>query len=321
MTVCIILLLLLLLNFEKFNKDIEIYLLTFGTVVGNIFFPIWFFQGMEKMKYITYINMISKIFFTISIFIFIQKESDYYLVPIFTSLGFIISGIWSLSLVRRKFGIPFRFQSFTTLFLYSKESYHIFISHIAISLYTVSTTFILGLFTSNSTVGYFEAANKIIKASKSLIGPISQTIYPYISKKIQRSSEDGIQFIRKVSMYVALFTGVVSFSILIFSDNIINTLLGNQYQNSIILLTIMSPLPFMTGLSNIFGIQTMINFNRKKPFSTILITGSILNLILSFWLVPLYQGTGSAISIVLVESFITISMFSYLQTNGLKIIK
>ena len=59
--------------FEKFNSHIELYFITFISVIGQAFFPIWYFQGMEKMRYITIINISSKVIFTMAIFIFVHK--------------------------------------------------------------------------------------------------------------------------------------------------------------------------------------------------------------------------------------------------------
>jgi PST family polysaccharide transporter len=320
MFVSFLLLCILVFSFDKFAKDWLVYLLTFGMVLGQIFFPIWFFQGMERMKYITYINIGSRLLFTIAIFIFVQEKSDFYMVPILSALGTTLGGAYALYFIRTNFDIKFAFQKITMLKYYLNEAHHIFISNLAISLYTISTTFILGLFTNNTIVGYFAAADKIIQAFKGLMGPVSQTIYPYVSKKVHHSKEDGLKFIRRVTFYIAIFTSFVSLFIFVFAEFLVNLLLGTEYQNSIVVVQILALMPFMIGLSNVFGIQTMLNFGRKKPFSQILIAGSIINLILSFVLVPLYQHIGSAISVLIVESFIAIAMFIYLQRNGLKLI-
>jgi len=320
MFISLLLLAILVFSFEKFSRHWEVYFLTFGVVVGQVLFPIWFFQGMERMKYITYLNIFAKSIFTVAIFIFVKEQSDFWIVPLLTSVGFIIAGTWSLVLIKKEFGVWFEWQTVEKLFYYLKEAYHIFISNVAISIYTISTTFILGLLTNNTIVGYFAAAEKIINAFKGLIGPVSQTIYPYISKKVAKSKEEGLIFIRKVTKFVGLFTALISLFIFVFADFLVNLLLGKQYFHSIIVLKIMALLPFMIGLSNIFGIQTMVTFGRKKAFSKILFVGSILNILLSFILVPLYKHVGAAISVLIVESHITIAMFIYLQTNGLKLI-
>jgi len=323
MAVSIFLLTALVFSFDKFSADWKLYYLTFGVVgvvVGQTMFPVWFFQGMEEMKYITYLNLMIRLTYTVAIFIFVKTQGDYYLVPAIRALGAIFAGLMAIYIISWKFKVAFKIQPLKVLLHYFREAYHIFISKIAISLYTTSTIFILGLFTDNIIVGYFAAADRIIQALKGLTGPISQAIYPFISKKVSNSKEDGMRIIRLVAKYVGGLTGAISLFILLFAEPLVHILLGSQYENSVPVLRIMSILPFLIGLSNVFGVQTMITFGRKKPFSRILITGSILNLILSFILVPIFHQVGSAISVVTVEIFITLAMFFYLQTHGLKII-
>jgi PST family polysaccharide transporter len=308
-------------SFGKFKADWVIYYLTFGMVVGQTLFPVWFFQGMERMKYITFLNILAKLIFTIAIFVFVHETSDYIYVPLINSLGFIVAGVMAMWIIFKDFDVRYTKSTLVSVIYQLKEGWYIFISTVAISLYTISNTFILGLFTNNTIVGYYAAAEKIIKAVQGLIGPISQSIYPYVSKLVNESKEKGVKFIKKVTILIAGFGFGLSLTIFIFSGSIVNTLLSNKYEPSISILRILSFLPFVIGLSNIFGIQTMLTFNYKKAFSKILIAASIINIVLLLILIPFYKGIGTSMAVLISEIFVTGSMFIFLNKKGIKILE
>lgn len=320
MLLSLLFLTILVFSFEKFKQDLEVYFLTFIIVVGNILFPMWFFQGMERMKYITYFNILAKGLFTVAIFIFVREQADYWKVPLLHGLALVLAGILSLFLICKYFDIKIKLPSILQIKCQLKSGWHIFISTIAISLYTVSTTFILGLFTNNVIVGYYSAADRIVQAVKGLMTPVSQSLYPFISKKINESFNSGLYIIRKAFKYIAIFTGLISLCLLVFSYEIIYLVLGDGYTDSVYILMILSIHPFLIGLSNIFGIQTMLSLGKNKAFQNILVTASILNLVLSVVLIPYLKHIGSAISVTLVEFFVTTSMLIYLQMKGIKIL-
>jgi len=312
---------LVLLSVPKFGQDWLIYIFTFGMVIGNILFPVWFFQGVEKMKWITILNIVARGIFTVCIFIFVHKESDYLNVAIINSLGSLVAGIISLIVIFKNFKVKFVFPKIESIKHQLKEGWHIFISNIATSLYTTSNTFILGLFTNNTIVGYYSGAEKIIKAVEGLISPISQTIYPYLSKLVSESKEKALVFLQKLTKFIGGTTFLVSLLIFILSPLIVKIILGDQYQQSILPLRILSFIPFIIALSNIFGIQTMLTFNMKSSFLKILSSAAILSLSLSFLLIPFLKHIGVSISWLTTEIFVTVSMFFTLKKKGINILR
>jgi len=309
---------ILVFSFEKFSKHWEVYFISYGIVIGQVLFPIWLFQGLEQMKYISFINIGSKIFFTICIFIFIHTKSDYMYVPLLNSLGYLVAGIWSLFLVRKKFKINFTWQNISILKATLLEGWHIFYSSLAVSIYTISTTFILGLFTNNTVVGYYAGADKIVQAVKGLYQPIATAIYPLISKKMNDDKKAGLNFIKIIIKYVCGYMSAISFVLFFFAEPIVHLLLGRQYQQSIVILKIMAFLPLIVSMSNIYGIQIMLNLGYKKMFSRIISIAAFLAIVLSLLLVPLYAALGTAITLLIVELFVTFAMYYYVQIKILK---
>ncbi|MEF3281017.1 MAG: flippase [Elusimicrobiota bacterium] len=316
MCISFLLLGILIYSFEKFRKDAMIYFLIFGGVIGQVLFPVWFFQGIERMKYITYINLLSRLIFTVAIFIFVKKKDDYYMVPILGGLGGIVGGVYALYFIRRYFGIEFAFQKIDTLKYYLREATQIFISNVAISLYTVSTTFILGLFTNNTIVGYYAAADKIIHAFKVLMVPLSQTLYPFMSSKFHNDPQRAFRVIRKLAKVIFAFTFLISMFILLYSKTIIYLFLGNQFKDSIILLQIMSFLPMIVALSNLYAVQGLFALRRQEIVNNFLLKISLFHIMHIFITTYYFEAIGASISVVLTEILVTV--FSMLKFNQIK---
>jgi PST family polysaccharide transporter len=289
-------------------------------VIGYILFPTWLFQGMEYMKYTSMLNILGKVIFTVLIFLLIHKADDYILVPIINSLGLIVVGVIGLYIAITTFNIKIEMPTREDIIYHLKEGWHVFISTIAINMYTTTNTFLLGLLTNNTLVGYYSIAEKMIMAVNGLLNPISQALYPYISRSVNDDKKTSIIFIRKLTKLMAVIGAILSIGLLVFSKTIVLTLFGPEYSSSIILLQIMSIIPLAVSLSTIFGIETMLTFNYKRAFTRIVMLGGLLDITLSIILIHFFNEVGTAISFAITEIFITIAMFLFLQNKGIKII-
>ncbi len=305
---------------SKLKKELSLYLITFVFVLGNTFFPTWFFQGIEKMKVVAVLNIISKSVFTVFIFILVKEKSDYLKVAGLTSIAQILITLIALFIILTTYKVKFFFPSPSKIMDELKDGWHVFMAQIASNLYTTSNTFILGIFTNNTMVGYYSAGERIIKAAQWLLTPLWLTIYPHISRLSVESKGKALSFIRKITGLVIVFTLAMSFSLLIFAPQISTIILGKQFEKSIIVIQILSFLPLITGLGNIFGTQTMLNFGLKETFTKIIITGGILNVFLSVILVQYFQFIGISISMLFTETIITILLYIFLHFKGIDLI-
>lgn len=311
---------IIVFSISRFRTEWLIYYLTFSSIFSQIFFPSWLFQGMENMSFITLINILSKLVFTISIFFFVKTSSDYYFVPLLNLIGGVIASIVSVYLIFNFFQIRFHKPTILQLKHQLRNGWHIFISQLAISLYTVSNSFILGLFTNNTIVGYYAAAEKVIKALQGAYSPISQSIYPFVNNLMIKSKEEVLSFLRKLIYFVGSASFIVSLALFLFSNLFIHIILGDSFHRSVQVLRILAFLPFIILLSNFFGIQIMLTFGYKKQFSAIVIAASIINIFLLLILSPLFYEIGTACSVLISELFVTITMAIFLKKKGLLIV-
>lgn len=300
---------ILIILFNKFSIDPWLYYLTFGTVLGQILFPVWFFQGIEQMRYITIINIISKVLFTIAIFLVVKHSSDYLLVPFLTSLGAIFAGIYSLILIRKNFKIRFKFQKVSVILSYLKGGSNLFYTSVLSNLLVSSGTVILSFVSTNTVVGYYSAAERLFRAIVGLFAPITQALYPISCRKVMHE-ETARLYIRKVALIIggmALFVGT---AVAIFSEKIITMVYGVAFQSYSYILAVMMIWLFFGVLNNIIGIQYLSALRKDKFYTFSFIVAGLVTVLLNLVLIPHLLINGVLVSMIVGEILLTICMLT-----------
>ena len=129
-------------SIPKFREAADIIFVTSLMLIGHVAYPSWFFQATERMKFNTILNVSAKFLFTIAVFVFIKKPSDYILQPLFTSLGFIVSGFVAMYIIVIRWKVKLVWVSLNAVWKTITDSFSIFINSFAPNLYNSLTTII-----------------------------------------------------------------------------------------------------------------------------------------------------------------------------------
>ena len=315
-----VILFLVVIIFPLFRSDYDLYAITFIGVLGTVLFPLWFYQGIEQMKYILIINVVVRAISIVIIFLIVKVENDYLLLAIIYTVTQLLIGIIGLIFSIRKYELKYLLSSKNQLIDQLKKGWDLFLSSIWINLYTTSNVFILGLFAPNNVVGYFAAANKIRIAFQGILSSMSQSVFPYVNKLLSESYQKFISFNKKLLKISVTVGVIISVFLFLFAEPIVNIVLGSEYSASIIVLRIIAWLPLIIFLSNVFGIQTMLPLNYHKNFAKILFFAAVINLIISFLIVPMFLAIGTSISVLITEIFVTVSFFIFIKRKNIQIV-
>jgi PST family polysaccharide transporter len=253
---CLILSIPLYFYIEQINKNMGVFLLFFLALFGDMLLPVWFFQGIEKMKFITIFKVTNKVLAAIFVLYFIESQSDLYLIPLIEGLASLLVGFLSILYIYKKFNI--RYKKITNMELVSsfKENLPVFLSKFTVIFYTSFNIALLGVYGSNLIVGYYSIADKIYMAFRGLLNPAIQAVYPYFNRIYSSDVEKFNDFAR--------FTSILAIIVLLFFAFIINT-----FGSNIVLLVTQEPSKEIEEILRILSLSLM--FSVGTLFSAILV--------------------------------------------------
>ena len=300
-----------------FGQGRGLYTVVYLSVVGSVIFPVWLFQGLERMRAVTACTIAAQIVATIAIFALIHQPDDYLLAATIQASTSIFAGAIALIMLRQLTSIRWMWPGWKYTWEVMADGWQVFLSTAALSLYTNTNTVILGLLINPTAVGYFAAAERLIRAVQGLLSPVSQSVYPYLARLSAQSKNLALIFIKRLLRLQGVVTLVLSIALFSLAGPLVNTVLGPEFESCEELIEWMAFLPFIIGISNVFGIQTMLNFNMKQSFSRILISSGLLNILLVLPLASRYGVQGAAMSVLVTELSVTVAMALALNNRKL----
>lgn len=217
---CLFVLLGMTFLLKQLRQDTLLYWFSFGICFNELFFSQFYFQGIEKMRYITIITSLPKIFLFVLIFVFVKSSEDYILVPLFNSIGVIIGGIVSLSILTRKESIHFVIPDVKEIIRTFCEALPFFASRISTLITSKTTTLLIGVKLTFSDVAYYDFIIKLYTVLMIPFDIINQVIYPRISYTKQ------IGVIKKIISFSVTALLMLSIGCYFSSDWIMKIVLG-----------------------------------------------------------------------------------------------
>ena len=305
-------LLLLLFSRIVFKDDLGVlmFLYGLGMVVGDIFTPIWLFQGMEKMKYMTIVNASSKILFTILIFIVVRKQEDFELLILLNSLGYLLAGLLSVILVYRQFHLGFHRTTFRDVVSQFKDGGAVFGSTFGMNLYRNANIIILKQFVSDDLVGLYSAAEKVIKGFQSIISPAAQALFPHLSHRFKgQPVKNNMRLLRKIALPFTTVVVAVTVGVYMFAPVISDILCGKEFVACVPLIRIMTLVILFGEINYLVGIVGLINMDGQVMFfRSVLLTG-IFSVIFMLLCAPYWGALAAAWAMSLSEILLFLLCF------------
>jgi O-antigen/teichoic acid export membrane protein len=295
------------------NSHPKVFFVSMLLCVSETLFPIWYFQGNEKMKYIAIINIITRITSSIFIFFIVKSAFDYVLVPLILGMGTVLGAIVGLFIVFHKHQHKFKLLTVHQLKASVKENIPLFISNVSSQVYFNANKLIVGSFLGMQELAIYDIADKIVNLLKVPVLLVGQTLFPRVSR------DKDVHFIKNSMILVFIFFILVYATVYLFAHYIILFFSGsiNIAAESLLRLLAFSILPICLGL--FFAELVLIPFGKLKDYArmrtfSLLVYLSIIGLLIVLHQLGLYQ---LAITLTIVEFFVLAYSYYLCKKNKL----
>ena len=265
--------------------------------------PIWYYQGLERVKLFSMLDIAGKAISVILIILLVGAEGAPW-VLFLQSAGPAVTAVVSIFWLYRS--VEFKTPRVSHVVAGLREGASMFVFRAAISLYTLANVFVLGIFVGPIQVAYFAGAEKLARGAASMIGPVSQAVYPRVARLVFEDRPAAIRLVQKTMVGMLLGTTAVSILVYVFSPEITMLVFGPGYGPVAEMMRGMIWIVPLIATGNVLGIQWMLALKMDKEFNFAVIAAGVVNLVMAALLSREWGAKGMVVACVISEAMVVI---------------
>jgi O-antigen/teichoic acid export membrane protein len=307
---------LLLYTVPFFSRDFKQLLFSLLIVIGQFINPTWFFQGIQNFKWISIINVLSKVIYLALVFLFIKKPEDYVWANAFFGIGLIFASLIGFLWICKQYAISFQKASFSKGIELIKTEFSLTVSQLFFSFYQYAPIMMISYIGGDFMAGQYRVIDQIIMIFRTYFQMFFNFIYAEVCLKIYENSAHGLKSWLKSNGFNYLLVVFILVIFYFFAPNILAFFKVDMTTetNLISLFRVGLIIPVFMGVS--FALkQLMFSFNENKAYINITILSTIISLVVMYFNIISLGLMGSFLTIIIIEFLIIITYLIWLKPH------
>ena len=267
--------------------------------------PMWFFQGLERVRGAVAIDSGSKVAGAIGVFVFVHAPNDGWkvlalqaafacvsLTLLTVRLGKLVKPSWSLAASRQAL----------------HASWPLFAFRASSTLYMQANTVMLGVFATPLAVAAYGGAERIVRAAINLLEPVTRLLLPRISFLSASNPREAALLLRRAFLILGLGSATGAMIMSLGAPLLVRVLLGNGYESAVpVLRWLVLLLPIIT-VATVLGNFWALPLKRDRALLVVTLGAGVTNLLLAYLLLPTLAAMGMTAAVLCAELLVMLSL-------------
>ncbi|WP_321882808.1 flippase [Paraburkholderia bannensis] len=295
---------------------LPVVLMSWIAVVSNVFTLNWVLQGLERFSLFATVSLVGRFATLPLIFVFVKSADDIAIAAAIQALAPCLTGLFSLLMVQRLGLMGRPGQAWRSATRRLVQGADMFLSTISVSLFGVTNTVLLASLSGPYQVGLYAAADRLKTVGNMVPAQINTVLYPRVSALMLDKPRSAAKLTAIGAVATLAITGLGVLVVMTLSGYVTRVILGSGFGAAAPVLTLLCLATLFGNLAYLLGLQVLVPFANGKVRSLVMMLAGILNIAMSFALIPRFGARGAAWAFLIAEVMIFLAFVAFILASS-----